>query len=767
MSPVQIAELKAGDHHSGFAISDPCPKLSWRYQATAVKDWRQSQYELIIIRDEKEEHYSEQSSASIHVPWPSFPLRSREVAYVKVRTSSKNGSFTDWASLTIEAALIDRTDWVAKLISGPPQDPKHPKRPFLVRKTFHHVGGAARLYATAQGIYQVEINGVVVSDQCLNPGWQSYHHRLHYQTYDVTDLLQPGENVIGAHVGEGWYAGRLGRPGIWNIWGERPAFLAQLEVDGKPLVITNSSWVCLHGPVTNSEIYNGETFDTHLDDPSWSMTSTTAKAIGNVEEMPFPSAELIAPDVAPVRRIMEIKPKEIIKTPNGKIVLDFGQNLVGWIRVETDVPGTGTLVIRHAEVMEQGELGTRPLRTAKAQTTIQLGGRSIKGYEPRFTWYGFRYAEITGHDLLSLSDYTAVVISSDLRRTGTFECSHDHINKLHENTVWSMRGNFVSVPTDCPQRDERIGWTGDIQVFAPTANYLFDTSAFLTGWLKDLEVDQRDAGGVVPVIIPAIPIPPRHPEKRPMAAWGDAAILTPWDLYTSYGNEGLLRNQWDSMRLWLDKGIPRGPDGFYSTKSPQYGDWLDPRSPPHLPGHSPTDQYLIANAYLIYVTSKASVIGRLLGEDEVAAKYEADAERLRNRFREEYVTRTGRLSSDSQAAYAICLKFGLVPEGKGLETAKARLQWLVKWESFRITTGFVGTPIILHALADNGMLSYAYRMLQERDEPSWLYPICMGATTIVRQYAIPKAHTTGAANEYSSGNDGIPCFQMAASTPDR
>lgn len=317
-----------------------------------------------------------------------------------------------------------------------------------------------------------------------------------------------------------------------------------------------------------------------------------------------------------------------------------------------------------------------------------------------------------------------------MRRTGTFECSHPSINKLHENTVWSMRGNFVSVPTDCPQRDERLGWTGDIQTFAPTANFLFDTSAFLGGWLRDAEADQRDFDGIVPVIIPAIPIPPRHPERRAMAVWADAVIMTAWDLYTASGDTRILEKQWDSMCLWLDKGVPRNEKGLYDDKKPQYGDWLDPRSPPHLPGHSPTDPHLVANAFLIHVTERTAEIGEILGKSS-ADRYAKQAGELRALFREEYVTPNGRLASDTQAAYAIALHFGLLDTEQKRDAARSRLDWLTKWEAFKITTGFAGTPIILYALASGGTVSNAYRMLQERDDPSWLYPIRMGATTIV------------------------------------
>jgi alpha-L-rhamnosidase len=311
---------------------------------------------------------------------------------VKVRVTGDDGLQSEWAELTVEAALLERSDWVGSLIGGPDHRLNTPKRPFRLRKSFScQTAGSARLYATAHGIYQVEINGRIIGDELLTPGWQSYKHRLHYQTYDVTQYIMEGENVIGAHVAEGWYAGRLGRPGTSNIWGNRLGFLAQLEVDGKNICCTDTTWKSVESPLLAAEIYNGEIFDSNLDDPSWSTTASAKPATGRVDELPFPSAKLISPDVAPVRRIMEIAPKSIIRTPSGKTVLDFGQNIVGWLRVLVDIPGKQgeKAVIRHAEVLEHGELGTRPLRTARAETAIQLGGRT-RGYEPKFSWYGFR-----------------------------------------------------------------------------------------------------------------------------------------------------------------------------------------------------------------------------------------------------------------------------------------------------------------------------------------------------------------------------------------
>lgn len=389
---VSIARLQAEHHHDGLGISQPSPRLSWQFNSTTVKDWQQVSYEIAISRNGKEESHHVNSSESVLIPWPSSPLLSREVAHVKVRAKGKDGSTTEWANLTVETALLHRSDWTAKLISGPRQSNEEPKRPFRLRKVFAaSQARSARLYATAHGLYQVEINGKVVGDHVLAPGWQSYKHRLHYQVYDVTSLLKEGQNVIGISLGEGWYAGRLGRPGVLNIWGNRLGFLGQLEVDGKAALVTDDSWEHLESPIQASEVYDGEIVDTTLIDPSWSTTSYTANTRGKAEELPFPSAELLSPDVAPVRRILEIKPTQIITTPKGKKVLDFGQNLVGWLRIETDIPGKAgeELLIKHAEVLEHGELGTRPLRTAKARDIIKLGGKT-KGYEPTFTFHGFR-----------------------------------------------------------------------------------------------------------------------------------------------------------------------------------------------------------------------------------------------------------------------------------------------------------------------------------------------------------------------------------------
>ncbi|KAK6911037.1 hypothetical protein I203_105072 [Kwoniella mangroviensis CBS 8507] len=722
---VHIEAVQAEHHQSGFGIAHSSPRLSWRFASTDLKDWKQVSYEIVITREGgKEEQYKVESSGSILVPWPSQPLSSREIVNVKVRSTGNDGKTTNWSEIRIEAAFLDRKEWKANLISGPAQEDKDkPKKPFRLRKKFDvsELSKKGRLYATAHGLYEVTINGKVVGDRVLTPGWTSYKYHLNYQTYDITSLLKHGENEIVAYVGEGWYAGRLGRPGTRNVWGDRLGFIGQLELDNKLTLVTDDTWESLmDGPVKNSEIYNGEIYDTTHSDSTTQITRS--------EVLPFPEAELISSDAPPVRRVKEVKPIEIITTKSGKTILDFGQNLVGWVRINNDLQGE-ELFIRTAEVLEHGELGVRPLRTAEPNDRIVLGGKT-KGWEPKFTFHGFRYAEINGVNP-TLDDFTAIVIFSDMRRTGTFHSSHSMINRLHENVVWGMMSNFVSVPTDCPQRDERLGWTGDIQVFAPTANYLFDTSGFLSGWLKDVYSEQQYWKGVPPTVVPFIPPNASNdPWPKPHAVWADVVAITPWDLYTSAGDRGILESQWESMKLWLDKGLPRGENGLYNPLAPQYADWLDPNAPPQYPAHGRTDTHLVANAYLVYVTSLVARIGKLLGKPaSETSKYEQDAKKFKKLFQEEYISSKGRLVSDTQTAYALALKFGLMEDDQ-VERARERLEYLCKWNFFKVSTGFAGTPILLPVLSENGLSHIAYRMLQERDNPSWLYSVGMGATTI-------------------------------------
>lgn len=643
-----------------------------------------------------------------------------------------DGQASNWAALHVEAGLLERSDWRAKPVTCEAQASDAPKRPFRTRKSFDLSPFVqARLYVSALGAYEAYVNGQRVGADILSPGWTSYHTRLNYQTYDVTGLLLDGKNVLGAWVGEGWYAGRLGyHGGFRNLWGERPALIAQLEVDGRIVACTGEEgWEWSYGALITSEIYNGEVYDiSQPDDFEHGVWQP-------VDKLETPTSHLIASQSPQVKIVDTISPKDIFTTPLGKTIVDFGQNFAGVIRILGEPPKESIeIILKHAEVMENGELGTRPLRHAKASDRILLGGnRSIKGYLPKFTFHGFRYAEVTGWPGLEASDLEGVVFQTAMESTGDFSCSHSLINRLHENCVWSTIANTISVPTDCPQRDERLGWTGDICVYAPTMSYLFDTSGFLSEWLRDVEADQERLDGVVPIFVPDTGTDKSTPE----AIWGDVSVITPNDLDMAYDDPAILATQFNSMRSWLDKGISRDVEtGLWDRSKDQLGDWLAPRADPATPNMGPTDNFLVADAWLIYSTKTAAAIARKIGKEKEAKKYETDALDLTEAFYHEYVSSTGRLVSDTQTALCLLLKYHIFPPRRNgfirdyRSIFSKRLVELVRKANWQVDTGFAGTPIILQTLAENGHLQDAYRMLQAKDCPSWLSPVLLGATSI-------------------------------------
>ncbi|TYJ53289.1 hypothetical protein B9479_006103 [Cryptococcus floricola] len=680
MPQVTITALQAEHHPDGFAISHPAPRLSWRFAPSTSKNWKQASYRLTITHEgENEQVYQVNSAENVLVPWPSRKLGSRERARVKVQAFGQDGQGTNTIDLTLEAGLLLRSDWSAQFISGPPQDPSLPKPPFRLLKTFSLPSSPtppspARLYTTALGLYSCTINGTPVGNHVLAPGWTEYTHHLRYQTHDITPLLLPGLNTIEAYIGEGWYAGRLGRPGTRNNWGERLGWMGQIEVGGQVVLRSETDgWKCLDGPVKRGEIYNGETFDS-----SYSHAHPLSSPIST---LPFPPALLLTPDAPPVRRVQAIHPIALITTPSGKHVLDFGQNLVGWLRAERDFEGGGEgggggeVVLKHAEVLEDGELGTRPLRTAECADRIILGG-ATKGWEPKFTFHGFRYVQVEGLTP-TLKDFTAIVISSDMRRTGYFKSDHKAINQLHENVVWGMKGNFC-LPT---VRREMRGWDGRAiskSLRPPQTIFSTPPARFLSDWLLDLYASQRTHSGVPPTVIPYLP--PNNstsPLPTPQAAWADVVALLPWALYQTTGDLAILEQGWEGMRAWVDEGLPRGEGGMWSPDAELYGDWLDPNAPPQYPAHGRTDPHLVANAYLIHVTRLLARIGTLLSKPpSLVSKYTSDAARLHALFLAEYVSPKGRLVSDTQTAYALALKFDLLPSEAQKQTARERLAWL-------------------------------------------------------------------------------------------
>ncbi|KAI0882215.1 bacterial alpha-L-rhamnosidase-domain-containing protein [Annulohypoxylon maeteangense] len=746
-------------HHSGFGLGYSQPRISWQFVVApdTPAGWDQKRYEIEITwsADQKVEHVTAFSRESVLVPWPARPLKSRESAVVRVRSHGKcaNGSVspTTWSPASkVEAGFLDRDDWKASFITSSTRiGPNGPLQPLRFRKEFTLDASLgekfhARLYLTAMGVCQPYINGKPTSDEEMAPGWTSYKHRLNYRVHDVTSLLNPKEkNVISIEVAEGWYAGTLGfRGGTRFLYGDRLAALAQLEVYGDDkstpsLVVSDESWRCARSPIQSSEIYDGEVYDAQLEDRTWSIstTSSTAKDWTPVTIVPWPSANLVAPDAPPVRITQTIEAVDLFKTKSGNTVIDFGQNLVGRIQVhKIDVPKGTRLTFKHAEVMEHGELGIRPLRLAKATDTVISAGDVIENWAPKFTFHGFRYLQIDGwpedSPLLSKDNFAAQVMHTDLKRRGDFSCSNALVNQLYQNVIWSMRGNFLSIPTDCPQRNERLGWTGDIQVFCPTASFLFDTVGMLKDWLQDLAAEQlqEGRGGIPPFICPEIPMSgwPHMPE----AIWDDIVVLTPHVLYQFSKDEQILSRQFSSMQQWLENGVKRGHDGLWDEDHWQLGDWLDPKAPPNDPSNGPTDTILVADAYLVHTTEVFTEICKVLGKADLTEKYGLQTEYLRRKFQHKYITPAGKLVSNTQTAISLAIEFSLYSGYQELSLAAHDLTKLVQKARFNIATGFAGTPIIAHALTRVHRSQLAYRMLLEKTNPSWLYPVTMGATTI-------------------------------------
>ncbi|PYH43537.1 alpha-L-rhamnosidase [Aspergillus saccharolyticus JOP 1030-1] len=764
----QIVNLTFEHFPTGFGIQCAAPRLSWKAACPKgnARDWTQTSYEIAVKAPEfppedEGQIYRVDSSESTWVPWPGPPLRSRERKLVRVRAhgtwiemteendtpTRERAGFTAWSTwIGVECALLTQQDWSAVPMVHPSTGGDRTLRPVVFRKSFELPAGfgavdRARLYITGLGMYRVYLNGRRVGDHELAPGWTSYKHRMAYQVHDVSTGIA-ARNVVGVEVAEGWYAGRLGfNGGRRCFYGDQIGAIVQLEIVGarKDLlmqVVSDSSWKCNFSPLVRSEIYDGEWYDMREELGNWHgdpdyPEMTTWKPVMTLAQ---PTAALVVPRAPPVRVTQHVTARRLLTTPSGRLILDFGQNLVGRLHVrELHLSPDAEVRFTHAEVLENGELGTRPLRQAECTDVIISSGENLRDWSPKFTFHGFRFVQVDGWDLRSASlswqeNITALVLHTDFAPAGGFECSHGAINQLHRNAWWSMRGNFVSIPTDCPQRDERLGWTGDIQVFSPSATFLFNCEGMLADWLEDIAAEQHDDGGVPPLVVPNVLQHVWPP--MPQAVWDDVVIILPWVIYQASGDLELLRRQYPSMKAWLDQGVRRGEDGLWDPDHWQLGDWLDPQAPSDEPGDGRTSGALVADAYLVRVTRILAQISRLLSQEADYAHYQQESDRHLQAFQAKYVTPRGLVAGDSQTAYALVIVYNLIDSEPQRTTINYQLSRLVRMAKFRVATGFAGTPIILHALSHSNNLSLAYRMLLEDKCPSWLYPITQGATTI-------------------------------------
>ncbi|MDH2443139.1 glycoside hydrolase family 78 protein [Amnibacterium sp. CER49] len=734
----RVVALRAEYRADALGLGSARPRLSWRLEGVAP-GVDQAAAELELTDDEGRVQRAESPTPDrVLVDWPFAPLVSRQAVAVRIRARLDDGTTTGWSEpLAVEAGLLAPTDWTEPFVSPSPAASRSGVRPgFLLRAAVPLDGEVrrARIRATAHGVFTLALNGEPVADSVLDPAWTSYRSRIRAQTYDVTDRLRRGENVLAAQVADGWYRGHIGFDGgLWDVYGPDVALLAQLEItrpDGRVEVVPlGDRWRSSAGPVTAAGLYEGESFDARLlpagwDAPGFDDTGWERPALLPSSDFPAVLEPALDP---PIRVVGELAPVAVERRPNGRIRLDFGQNIAGRLRVEVEGPRGHAVRLHHAEVLEHDELGTRPLRAATAVDTYVLAGTGRERWAPAFTIHGFRYAELEDWPGgLADGDVVAQVISSDLRPTGGFAASDPLLTRLHENVVWSMRGNFVGLPTDCPNRDERLGWTGDIQIFAPTAAFLFDSAGTLVSWLRDLAAEQR-SDGAVPDYVPWLPLGFSHGFES--AAWGDAAVVVPWTLYERFGDAGVLGAQWPSMRAWVEHcAALAGPDGLIRTGT-QLGDWLDPTAPPDRPAEARTDKYLVANAYLVHSARLVARAAAVLGRPDDEVRFTGLADRTLAAFLAAYRGGNDFGPLGTATGLSLAIGFDLLPDEADRVAAGARLAELAAEGGYRIQTGFVGTPLILDALAATGQIDAAYRLLLERGCPSWLYQVVMGATT--------------------------------------
>lgn len=697
---------------------------SYHLQVSTNSDFTNPLWDTGVVR----------SSESAHVEYSGPQLQSSTRYFFRVKIADNQGNESPWSDIAFfETGMLDSSEWKAEFISPEGEDEGDSSKGKLLRKEFQLDGeiAFARVYATALGMYELYINGNRVGDGLLTPGWTDYRKRLQYQTYDVTNMLKDGANAIGASLGAGWYKGDLAWEGNRNVYGNRMALLLQLLVrytDGREiLVVSDDSWKASDGPILYSELYHGETYDARKERKGWDVPGFDDSNWDKAAIVDQDISIVVPQDGVLVTRQETLKPISMFKTPKDELVLDFGQNMVGWVRFKVKGKAGDRVVLKHAEVLDaEGNFYTENLRSAKARIEYILKGEGVETFEPHFTFQGFRYVMIEEYPgNADMNDFEGIVIHSDMDRTGSFSCSNELVNKLHHNVLWGLKGNFVDIPTDCPQRDERLGWTGDAQVFMKAACYLMGVRPFFKKWFRDIRAGQLEGGGI-PYVIPDVLTGPDG--NHSATGWGDAAVICPWTLYQTYGDKRILEEQYDSMKAWIEYIRGQAEDGVLWNTGFHFGDWvaLDAKEGSYF-GATPND--LTATAYYAYSTNLLVKTARILGKDEDAEEYSKLHSSIVEAFRNEFFTPNGRLAAPTQTAHILSLMFELVPD----EYKPRTIQGLIKLlddNDGHLVTGFLGTPYFCHVLSQNGKLKEAYDLLLKEDYPSWLYQVKMGATTI-------------------------------------
>lgn len=736
------ARLRCDWQENPLGTDNRAPRLSWALEDSRIGA-RQSARQVQV--SDAADGFDEgrlawdsgrmRGAATAGIRYEGKSLVSRMRYWWRVRAWDADGAASAWSEPAFwETGLLDESEWSARWIGLRQNAAASVPCPFL-RRAFAVSGGIrrARLYITARGLFDAYINGRRVTEDRFVPGWTDYNKRIDVLAYDVTALLRDGDNALGVILGEGWYSGYLLWHGEKNHYGDTPSLLAELVVEtggGHTETIgTDERWKATTGALLASDIYHGETYDGRREMPGWAERGFDDSAWRAAEVLPPPAGALLsARSAPPVRLIQELAPRSMSEPVCGAYVYDLRQNMVGWARVRLRAPAGTTLTLRFAEMLSpDGTLYTANLRSARATDRYTCRGSGEEVYEPHFTFHGFRHVEVTG--LAAPPDaLTGVVLHSAMEPAGELRTSDALLNQLASNIVWGQKGNFLELPTDCPQRDERLGWTGDAQVFMPTACFNFDTAAFFSKWLRDLE-DAQDADGAFPHVAPDVLTPSMHKWKGGpavgAAAWADAGVICPWTHYLYHGDPAVLEARYESMSRWVafqertSRDLIRPADGF--------GDWLDPDVT--RPGIAPTPKDLVGTAYFAHTAGIMTRVARVLGRSNDARGFAELRARVVRAFRRELMSPAGRVVGDTQTGYLLALAFDLLPAGL-VETAFAHLVRLVESRGRHLATGFVGTPLLLPVLTRFGRADLAFDVLFQKDYPGWLYPVTNGATTM-------------------------------------